>query len=93
MGEVVEPLILDLLDWLAKGERGYDEVMDVWRTSCPRLPVWEEANERGFVAQEEVHGRIVVTITLAGAEFLNRRGLNGKRSKQPGAFDHGRIRA
>jgi D-3-phosphoglycerate dehydrogenase len=37
---VVEALILDLLQWLTSGERTYEEVMDAWRTSCPRLPVW-----------------------------------------------------
>jgi len=40
---VVEALILDLLEWLAQSERSYQEVMDAWRTSCPRLPVWEDA--------------------------------------------------
>jgi D-3-phosphoglycerate dehydrogenase len=49
MSDPVEALVVDLLEWLAKGGRGYDEVMDAWRTSCPRLPVWEEANARGFI--------------------------------------------
>ncbi len=41
MGDsVVESLILDLLEWLVKRDRSYEEVMDEWRTSCPRLPVW-----------------------------------------------------
>ena len=31
---VIEALILDLLEWLTTGERGYEEVIDVWRTSC-----------------------------------------------------------
>jgi D-3-phosphoglycerate dehydrogenase len=47
---VVENLILDLLEWLAKRDRSYDETIDAWRTSCPQLPVWEETNDRGFVA-------------------------------------------
>jgi len=47
MGDsVMESLILDLLEWLVKRDRSYEEVMDVWRTSCPRLPVWEDANDR-----------------------------------------------
>jgi hypothetical protein len=44
---VVEALILELLQWLAKRERSYEEVMDAWRTSCPRLPIWEAVNDRG----------------------------------------------
>jgi hypothetical protein len=46
---VVEALILDLLEWLARCDRSYEEVMDARRTSCPKLPVWEEANERGLL--------------------------------------------
>jgi len=46
---VVYSLVVDLLEWLATRERTYQEVMDAWRTSCPKLPVWEEANDRGLV--------------------------------------------
>ena len=56
-GTVVEALILDLLEWLAKGEKSYEEVMEAWRTSCPKLPVWEDANDRGLVTTEESNGR------------------------------------
>jgi hypothetical protein len=45
----VENLVLDLLEWIGPGGRPYTEVMGAWRTSCPRLPVWEDANERGLV--------------------------------------------
>jgi hypothetical protein len=48
----VEPLILDMLEWLARRERTYEDVMDAWRTSCPRLTVWEDANERGLALME-----------------------------------------
>ena len=54
--DVVEPLILDLLEWIGPAPRPYVEVMDAWRTSCPRLPVWEEANARGFVLREHRPG-------------------------------------
>jgi D-3-phosphoglycerate dehydrogenase len=49
----VDSLILDLLEWVSRRERTYEEVMDAWRTSCPKLPVWEQANERGFVAKRK----------------------------------------
>jgi D-3-phosphoglycerate dehydrogenase len=49
MPDPVEPLILDLLEWIGPQPRPYAEVMEAWRTSCPRLPVWEEANRRGFL--------------------------------------------
>lgn len=70
---VVEALILDLLEWLAKGDRSYEEVMDAWRTSCPRLPVWEDANDRGLVMREEVNGRCIVRITSSGLALLEQR--------------------
>jgi DNA-binding PadR family transcriptional regulator len=73
MIDTVEALILDLLDWLASGEKSYEEVMDAWRTSCPRLPVWEDANDRGLITTERVNGRSVVRITPAGLALLQRR--------------------
>jgi len=69
---VVESLILDLLEWLAKSERSYEEVMSAWRTSCPRLPVWEDANDRGLVMCERANGSFVVKITPSGRAFLGR---------------------
>jgi hypothetical protein len=75
MADVVEALIYDLLEWVAKGERSYDEVMDAWRTSCPKLPVWEDANDRGLITQEQVNGCSIVRITAAGAALLNQRKL------------------
>jgi DNA-binding PadR family transcriptional regulator len=67
---VVEALILDLLEWVRQEERVYDDVMEAWRTSCPKLPVWEDANDRGLVAQQWVEGRCVVRITEAGRSHL-----------------------
>jgi len=73
MTDAVESLILDLLEWVANGERSYEEVMDAWRTSCPRLPVWEDANDRGLVTREHVNGRCFVRITPSGLALLEQR--------------------
>jgi len=73
MADTVEALILDLLDWLKVRDRTYEEVMDAWRTSCPRLPVWEDANDRGLIAQEEVNGHSVVRVTPSGLALLGQR--------------------
>jgi D-3-phosphoglycerate dehydrogenase len=78
---VVDALILDLLEWLSNSERTYQEVIDVWRTSCPRLPVWEDAKDRGFVALENFNGREIVRITSAGFGFLQQH----KASQTTGA--------
>jgi hypothetical protein len=77
----VDALIIDLLEWLAARDRTYEEVIDVWRTSCPKLPVWEDARDRGFVAQENFNGREIVKITAAGFAFLQQR----KTSRKSGA--------
>jgi hypothetical protein len=63
---VVEALIVDLLQWLSERDRTHDEVMNAWRTSCPKLPVWEDANDLGLVVTE----RGTVRITPSGRAFL-----------------------
>ena len=64
-------LVLDLVEWIAGGPRAYAEVMDAWRTSCPRLPIWEDTVDLGFVVCEH-RGRsdLVVKVTPAGRAFL-----------------------
>ena len=71
MSNPVEALVLDLLEWIGKGARPYAEVIDAWRTSCPRLPVWEEANERGFIDHhyDSVNGK-VVSVSALGLKHL-----------------------
>ncbi|WP_026870593.1 hypothetical protein [Inquilinus limosus] len=75
MSDTVDSLLLDLLEWIAEKDRPYAEVMDAWRTSCPRLPVWEEANDRGLVSRERSAGDgPVVRLTASGRAFLEQRG-------------------
>ena len=72
MRDTVDPLVLDLLEWVGAG-RPYEEVMEAWRTSCPRLPVWEEANLRGYLdCRSDAHGVRQVRLTPAGSEHLAR---------------------
>jgi D-3-phosphoglycerate dehydrogenase len=69
----VEALILDLLEWIGSKPKTYSEVIDAWRTSCPRLPVWEDANERGFIEHRHHADRgALVSVTQLGREFLAR---------------------
>ena len=77
---LVDALILDLLQWLTNGERTYEEVMDAWRTSCPRLPVWEDAKDRGLITSEHVNGREVIRASSLGLALLDRSGP-GQRSE------------
>ena len=78
MSNVVDALALDLLEWIGPNARPYAEVIEAWRTSCPRLPVWEEANERGFIAHHHEAGcGTYVSVSILGAEHLKKnRQLN-----------------
>lgn len=71
--DTVENLILDLVEWVGRKERTYRETMEAWRTSCPRLPVWEDATDRGFVVTTFVKGQSLVKVTQAGFDFLKER--------------------
>jgi hypothetical protein len=71
MSDPVEALVLDLLEWIGPEPRPYPDVLDAWRTSCPRLPVWEEANARGFVTREHRPGiGAYVSLSESGRAFL-----------------------
>jgi hypothetical protein len=65
-------LLRQFLAWVEAQPRGYAETMDAWRTSCPRLQVWEEATERGLVRLD--HGATQsgtrVALTEAGRAML-----------------------
>jgi D-3-phosphoglycerate dehydrogenase len=69
VSETVDALLGDMLAWLARDARPYSDVMEAWRTSCPRLPVWEEATGNGYVAQKGNR----VELTDHGRAFLAQR--------------------
>lgn len=71
MSDKLEPLILDLVEWVAREPRTYADVMDAWRTSCPRLTVWEDAVDRGYVVRERAaDASINVSVTPQGRAYL-----------------------
>jgi hypothetical protein len=72
---MLDPLLLDLVEWVAKEPRPYAEMMEAWRTSCPRLPVWETAMDRGYLRRERIDlGVNRVIVTEAGLTFLRQNG-------------------
>jgi hypothetical protein len=74
MTTTTEPLVLDLVESVLR-PRPYAEVIDAWRTSCPRLTVWEEATERGLVAfRWQPDGALMVAATEAGRSALSAAG-------------------
>ncbi len=74
MSDILMPLTIDFLTWLAVGPRPYREVMEAWRTSCPRLPVWEDAVDHGLVARTHRAGETpLVELTARGRALLAAR--------------------
>jgi hypothetical protein len=64
-------LTRQFLAWLAEGERSYAEVMEAWRTSCPRLSIWEDATLAGLVQREQgPDGTTRVVLTPRGRAML-----------------------
>ncbi len=66
-----QSLVLDLVEWVARNPRPYEEVMEAWRTSCPRLAIWEDAVDRRlvtWVAGEQ--GESLVTASDEGRALL-----------------------
>jgi hypothetical protein len=60
---------LQLLAWIAERPRSHAETIDVWKTSCPRLSVWEDALTDELVRID----RGCVLLTTAGTEILASR--------------------
>jgi hypothetical protein len=80
MEDRVARLMLELLEWISHRPRTYAEAMEAWRSSCPRHPVWDDAQIEGLVqiSIDETGCRRVL-LTTRGREML-------ERSRQPRAF-------
>jgi hypothetical protein len=75
MSAIIDPLVMDLVAFVASEPRRYEEVIDAWRTSCPRLTVWEDAIDRGLIARFRAEDRtLIVQATNAGLRFLQESG-------------------
>ncbi len=67
----VETLIVELLEWIGSGVRPYSEVQEAWRTSCPRLPVWEDAMDAGYLETRfEPGSSLLVAVSPTGRALL-----------------------
>jgi len=82
MDKVLIPLIADLLEWLAREPRAYGDVMDAWRTSCPRLTVWEDAVDGGLVCRaRRADGVVQIEVTDRGRDFLSQHRENSAANR------------
>ena len=79
------PLLLELLAWVERKPRSYQETMEAWRTSCPRLSVWEDAWLGNLLSLEDrVHGTRdeMVRLTALGRSLLEQSRGSLKDSRQ-----------
>jgi hypothetical protein len=68
----VSLLTVQFLNWLADRPRTYADVMEAWRSTCPRISVWEDSFIAGLVRYEG-GGRRTVSLTPQGRAVLDRR--------------------
>jgi len=61
--------MVQFLSWIADRPRSYNEAMEAWRSTCPRLSVWEDAIIDGLVLIENGGTRRVV-LTRQGRDLL-----------------------
>jgi hypothetical protein len=67
-----------MLEWIAVRPRDYAEVMESWRTSCPRLSIWEDACLDGLIDYEPDTGKVI--LSDAGKAFLSTKELATAKS-------------
>ncbi|HEY5553180.1 MAG TPA: hypothetical protein VIK52_14905 [Opitutaceae bacterium] len=62
-------LTIQLLEWIVSEPRTYAETLDAWRTSCPRLSIWEDALAAGLIDTDQSPARILL-LSPGGSELL-----------------------
>jgi hypothetical protein len=73
--QAADPLVLDFVEWIAREPRAYAEVVATWKTSCPRLTIWEDAADLGYVARQSIAGiGLAVVVTEHGEKLLRENG-------------------
>ena len=71
MSATSHALTLQMLEWIGACPRHYREVMEAWRTNCPRLTIWEDAWNDGLLIRDPDTG--LVSLSDKGAALLSRR--------------------
>jgi hypothetical protein len=71
MADPTKALTLQLLEWIVDHPNRYDQVHEAWRTTCPRLSIWEDACIEGLIDCDP--GSRVVSVSAKGRALLNGR--------------------
>ena len=66
-------LILQLLEWIDARPHPYAETIETWRTSCPRLSIWEDACIEGLIDCDP-GGERIVRVSAKGRALLSNPG-------------------
>jgi len=84
MADSPDALVLDFVEWIAASPRRYADVMEAWKTSCPRLTIWEDAIDSGLVQRCRIDGELSIEATAVGRDLLatTRGQSEGRRDGQ-----------
>jgi hypothetical protein len=66
VSESSRALTLQLLEWITARPRTHEEALEVWRTTCPRLSIWEDACIEGLI---DLCG-VTIVLSRKGARLL-----------------------
>ena len=77
MPDPASALTLQLLEWISDRPRTYAEVLDAWRSTCPRLSIWEDACSDGLIDCDESAGRVVLLSPKGQALLRAHRSSSG----------------
>jgi hypothetical protein len=91
VAEPVSLLMREFLTWVSSRRRTYAAAMEAWRSSCPRLTVWEDALLAGLI-QIESGGPLQqseVTLTPRGRSVLDGNQTDALASTGPAAAEPG----
>jgi hypothetical protein len=76
----INSLTLQLLEWISDRPRSYAETMDAWRSTCPRLTIWEDALISGLVqVQTAGNADLMVRLTSLGRTTLDTASQDSKK--------------
>ena len=84
-----DALVLDFEEWIAASPRRYTDVMDVWKTSCPRLTIWEDAIDQELVQRCRIDGELSIEATEAGRDLLTKTRRKPQRKRDGQDVPHG----
>lgn len=83
-------IMIQFLQWIADRPRSREDVMEAWRSSCPRFPVWEDARADGLIRQYGGdRGEHRVELTDRGRAALRRADLPARPARDQVASGSG----